>query len=202
MRGRYERLTHLDDALERAEKLSLRAMIVDIEPLVSWWDKGQESLDLGVATVVGKVSALPTVRVLVFATNSVRRPSAIPAGRDIEVIYLASAGKPLRTAPYRDLPRPGAVVGDQVPTDGVLARRLGFTFLHYAPRLTGVPLGPRLLQQVGRLALPMLFSRQEEDLSPGLSGTVPSAAPPAIVAGGAVAGAVPCRPARGSQTGQ
>src|ERR1700744_2290023 len=113
MRDRYERLTRLDDVLERAQKLSLRAMIVDIEPLDSWWGNGQESLDRGVAMVIGKVSQLPTVRVLVFATNSVRRPSTLPAGRDIDVMYLASAGKPLRTAPYRGLPRPGAVVGDQ-----------------------------------------------------------------------------------------
>ena len=163
MRSRYERHTELDDALDRAGQLSVRAMIVDIEPLVSWWDDTQESLDRGVATVVGKVSRLPTVRVLVFATNSARRPSAIPAGRDIEVIYLASARKPLRTAPYRGLPRPGAVVGDQVPTDGVLARRLGFTFLHCQPPLGDVPRGPRLMQRLGQLALPLLFSHPEED---------------------------------------
>jgi predicted HAD superfamily phosphohydrolase YqeG len=166
VRTRYERHTELDDVLNRAGKLSVRTVIIDVEPLVSWWDSGQESLDRGVAMVVGKVSALPAVRVLVFATNSARRPSAIPAGRDIEVIYLASAGKPLRTAPYRGLPRPGAVAGDQVPTDGLLASRLGFTFLLYQPRLAGVPLGPRLMHRLGRLALPLFFSRQEEAPSP------------------------------------
>jgi predicted HAD superfamily phosphohydrolase YqeG len=172
MRSRYERLGTLDDVLERAEKLSLRAMIIDVEPLVSWWGNGQESLDGGVAMVTAKVGMLPTVRVLVFATNSVRRPSAVPVGReDMGVTYLASAGKPLRTAPYRGLPRPGAVVGDQVPTDGLLARRLGFTFLHYEPRLRGVPLGPGLMHRAGRLAVPLLFSRQEGDLPPGRSGT-------------------------------
>jgi len=161
VRGRYEHCTELDDVLDRAGKLSLRALIVDIEPLVSWWDNGQESLDAGVAMIVGKVSVLPSVRALVFATNSVRRPSVIPASRDIEVSYLASAGKPLRTAAYRGLPRPGAVVGDQVPTDGLLARRLGFLFLHYQPRLAGVPLGPRLMRGVGQLALPLLFEPEE-----------------------------------------
>ncbi|MGH3250704.1 MAG: hypothetical protein ACRDOI_31475 [Trebonia sp.] len=163
MRTRYERHTELDNVLDRARKLSVRTMIVDVEPLVSWWDNGQESLDRGLAMVVGKVSTLPTVRVLVFATNSARHPSAILASRDIKVIYLASAGKPLHTAPYCGLPRPGAVVGDQVPTDGLLARRLGFTFLLYQPRLSDVPLGPRLLHRLGQLALPLLFSRQEED---------------------------------------
>ena len=104
-------------------------------------------------------SMLPTLRVLVFATNSARRPSAVPAGQGFEVRYVASAGKPLRMAPYRGLPRPGAVVGDQVPTDGLLARRLGFTFLHYQPQLAGVPLGPRLMRGLGQLALPLVFSR-------------------------------------------
>jgi hypothetical protein len=77
----------------------------------------------------------------------------------VRVRYLASAGKPLRTAPYRGLPRPGAVIGDQVPTDGLLAYRLGFTFLHWKPRLAGVPLGPRLMGVLGRLAQPVFFRR-------------------------------------------
>ncbi len=163
MRGRYERYTELDDILDQARKLSVQTLIVDIEPLVSWWHNTQESLDWGVAMVVGKVAMLPTLRVLVFSTNSVRRPSVIPDAGDLEVRYVSSAGKPLRTAPYRDLPRPGAVIGDQVPTDGLLARRLGFTFLHYQPRLDDVPLGPRVMHRLGRLAVPVLFSRGRRD---------------------------------------
>ncbi len=159
MRSTYERYTELDDMLEQARKLSVATLIVDIEPLVSWWDNTQESLDWGVAMVTGKVATLPAMRALVFSTNSVRRPSAIPAAGELEVRYLSSAGKPLRLAPYGDLPRPGAVLGDQVPTDGLLAWRLGFTFLHYQPRLDGVPLGPRVMHRLGRLAVPALFSR-------------------------------------------
>jgi len=170
MRSPYERHSELDEVLDRAGELSLRTIIFDVEPLVSWWDNTQESLDWGVAMVTGKVAALPTVRALVFSTNSVRRPSAIPAGRgDIAVSYLASAAKPLRTAPYRDLPRPGAVVGDQVPTDGLLARRLGYTFLHYQPRLDDIPLGPRLMHRLGRLALPLLFSGRADDSLSGVT---------------------------------
>jgi predicted HAD superfamily phosphohydrolase YqeG len=137
----------------------VRTLIVDIEPLVSWWDNTQESLDRGVAMVVGKAATLPTLRALVFSTNSVRRPSVIPDAGNVEVRYLSSAGKPLRTAPYADLPLPGAVIGDQVPTDGLLARRLGYTFLHYQPRLDEVPLGPRVMHRLGRLAIPALFGR-------------------------------------------
>jgi predicted HAD superfamily phosphohydrolase YqeG len=162
MKSHYERHTELEDVLDRARQLSVRTMIVDVEPLVSWWDNPRESLDGGVAMVAGKVATLPEVRVLVFATNSRRRPSAVPADRELEVRYLASAGKPLRTAPYRGLPRPGAVVGDQVPTDGLLAWQLGFTFLHYQPRLADVPLGPRLMHRLGRLAVPLLFRRPDQ----------------------------------------
>jgi predicted HAD superfamily phosphohydrolase YqeG len=163
MRSRYERHAEFDDMLDQARQLSVRTLIVDIEPLVSWWDFTQDSLDWGVAMVVGKVATLPTVRTLVFSTNSVRRPSVIPAAGDLEVRYLSSAGKPLRTAAYLDLPRPGAVVGDQVPTDGLLAWRLRYTFLHYQPRLNGVPLGPRVMHRLGRLAVPALFGRGRHD---------------------------------------
>ena len=167
MRSGYERHTELDDVLVRAGKLSVRTLIVDIEPLVAWWNGEQESLDWGVAMIVGKASMLPTLRVLVFATNSARRPSAIPAEPGFEARYVASAGKPLRTSPYRGLPRPGAVVGDQVPTDGLLARRLGFTFLHYQPQLAGVPLGPRLMRGLGQLALPLVFHHSAESRPTG-----------------------------------
>jgi predicted HAD superfamily phosphohydrolase YqeG len=173
VRSGYEHHTGLDDVLDRAAKLAVRAIIIDVEPLVSWWDEGQESLDRGVAMIVAKASSVSTLRALVFATNSVRRPSSVPAGQDIEVSYVASAGKPLRAARYRQLPRPGAVVGDQVATDGLLARRLGFTFLHYQPPLADVPMGPRVLHRVGQLAVPLLFRRTEgvtEDRPAGQDG--------------------------------
>ena len=134
-------------------------MIFDVEPLVAWWDSSRESLDQGVTTIVSELREVPAVRVVVFATNSARRPSAIPSVPGVRVVYLASAGKPLRTAPYLAFPRPGAVIGDQVVTDGLLAYRLGYTFLHWSPRLTGVPLGPRFMHFLGRLAQPLVFGR-------------------------------------------
>ena len=159
MPAAYEQVTELRGVLARVRELSVRTMIFDVEPVVAWWDSSQESLDRGIATIVGMLDQLPEVRVVVFATNSARRPSAIPSVPGVRVTYLASAGKPLRTAPYRVLPRPGAVIGDQVPTDGLLAHRLGYTFLHWSPRLTDVPLGPRLMNVLGRLAQPLFFSR-------------------------------------------
>ena len=80
-----------------------------------------------------------------------------------EARELASAAKPLRTAPYHGLPRPGGVAGDQLPTDGLLACRLGFTVLHYAPELAGVPLGPALMHRWGKLVRPVLFRRPATD---------------------------------------
>jgi predicted HAD superfamily phosphohydrolase YqeG len=155
----YVRVTRLADLFTEARELSVQTMIFDVEPLVAPWNGSQESLDQGVARIVGDVRTVPSVRVVVFATNSARRPSAVPAFDGLQVRYLASAAKPLRTAPYRGLPRPGALAGDQLPTDGILAYRLGFTFLHYAPELAGVPLGPALMHRWGKLVRPVLFRR-------------------------------------------
>ena len=159
MAGSYVRITGLSDLFAEARELSVRTMIFDVEPLVAPWHGSQESLDQGVARILGDVRTVPSMRVVVFATNSARRPSAVPACDGLQVRYLASAEKPLRTAPYQDLPRPGAVAGDQLPTDGILAYRLGFTFLHYAPELAGVPLGPGLMHRWGELVRPLLFRR-------------------------------------------
>ena len=78
-------------------------------------------------TLLGTV---PGLEVVGFATNSLRRPEGVLHGGEVRAFYVATARKPLLTRPYRDLPRPAVLVGDQVATDGVLAWRLGYAFAH------------------------------------------------------------------------
>lgn len=159
MRAGYERRAELDEVLDRVRELSARTVIFDIEPLVAYWDSSQEALDRGVALVLSQAGAVPGVQVVCFATNSVRRPSDLSRGAGARVVYLTSAGKPLRIAAYRSFPRPGVVIGDQVATDGILARRLGYAFVQYRPQLGRLPAGPRLMDRFGRLVRPLLFTR-------------------------------------------
>jgi predicted HAD superfamily phosphohydrolase YqeG len=159
VRARYERVEGLDAALRCVEELSARTVIFDVEPLVAYWDSGQEALERGVALLVTRACQLREVRVVCFATNSMRRPQTVPGCPGARVVYLASAGKPMRLTPYQGFPRPGAVVGDQIATDGLLARRLGYAFVDYRPPLGEIPAGPRLLGQLGRLVRPVAFSR-------------------------------------------
>jgi hypothetical protein len=158
----YERSAEPPDLLRRARELLPRTIILDVEPLVAYWDTGPEALDAGIAEILGEIGAGSRVSVVCFATNSDRRPSAdcgTPGPGGPRVVYLASARKPFWTAPYRDFPRPGVVIGDQVATDGILARRLGYTFLHYCPDLTHAPAGPRLLYDLGRPLELLVFGR-------------------------------------------
>jgi predicted HAD superfamily phosphohydrolase YqeG len=159
VRAGYERLAGLDELLRRLRELPARTVVLDVEPLVAFWDSGPEALDRGVALVVSRAGLVPGLQVLCFATNSARRPSAVPGAEGVRVIYLASAGKPMRIAPYRDFPRPGVVIGDQVATDGILARRLGYEFVQYRPQLDVVPAGPRLMGRLGWLVRPLIFRR-------------------------------------------
>ena len=159
MRAGYERASSLDAALGRVGELSARTVVFDIEPLVAYWDTGQDALERGVALIVQRAAQLPQVQLVCFATNSKRRPQDVPSSTRVRVVYLASAGKPMRIAPYRDFPRPGVVVGDQIATDGLLARRLGYTFVQYRPAPDEIPAGPRLLGQLGRLVRPVAFRR-------------------------------------------
>jgi predicted HAD superfamily phosphohydrolase YqeG len=161
VRAPFTRAAGLDDVVRQAAKLPARTMIFDVEPLVAYWDGGQDALDQGIARVLSEVAVLPALEVVCFATNSVRRPSAVPRPSGVRVVYLASAGKPLRTAPYLGFHRPGMVIGDQVATDGILARRLGYAFVMVDPQLTEVPTGPRLMAASGRLVRPLLFRRAE-----------------------------------------
>ncbi len=142
-------------------RLGARTVVFDVEPLVAYWDSSRAALDEGIAAVVGAVAEISSVRVLCFATNSARSPSVPPAALPgLQVSYLVSARKPLRAAPYSGLPRPGVVVGDQIATDGLLARRIGYSFLHFRPQRQDQPAGPRLLAGCGEALRPLLFGRR------------------------------------------
>jgi len=157
MESGYERLAGLDAALDRAQQLSVQTIIFDIEPLIAHWDSDQEALDRGIAHVLTLADAVPGLKVVCFSTNSLRRPSILPNTK-VRAVYLAAAGKPLRTSQYQDFPRPGAVIGDQMATDGILARRLGYTYLECPPP-DHMPLGPRMMHGLGSLVEPLVFAR-------------------------------------------
>lgn len=158
MRAAYEELGQqsLD---HRVTALAAKTVIFDVEPLVADWDSGQEVLDRGIARVVDQLTAIPGLLLVCFATNSSRQPSVVPQRPGVQVQYVTSACKPLRIVPYQDFPRPGVVIGDQVLTDGLLARRLGYTFLHYSLPPAAMPPGPRALSRAGGLVRPVLFAR-------------------------------------------
>ena len=160
MRTVAEHATGLGDAARRAGELSVRTVIFDVEPLVAYWNGTQETLDKGIARVLSEMAKLPTVEVICFSTNSHRRPSVVPSPAGVRVVYLASAAKPLRTTAYQGFPRPGVVIGDQVATDGILARRLGYAFIQLDPP-AGSPAGPRLMAAAGRLVQPLLFTEAD-----------------------------------------
>lgn len=145
--------------LRRVRELRARTVIFDVEPLVAYWDGGQDALDRGIDRVLAQLADARELQVACFSTNSLRRPSRHLEAASVRVIYMAAAGKPLRTAAHQGFPRPGIVIGDQVATDGVLALRLGYAFLHYCPHLDRTPVGPRLMRQCGRLVRPLLFTR-------------------------------------------
>jgi hypothetical protein len=147
-------------ALAVLAEIAPRAAIVDVEPLVAAWNTDRRTLDAGMAAFLGafaRDAARAGVGHIVFATNAIRRPSELPASPGPRMRYVAHAGKPLRIEPYRDLPRPGVVLGDQIATDGVLAWRLGLTFVHYIPRGLDAPIGTRFMGALGRPLRHLLF---------------------------------------------
>jgi predicted HAD superfamily phosphohydrolase YqeG len=156
MSADYQQFADETDLPRLVAELSAQTIVLDVEPLVAAWDGTQDALDRGIARMLDQIAAVPGVRAVIFSTNSARQPSALPRIPGIEVSYLVSARKPLHTQSYAPLPRPGVVIGDQVMTDGVLARRLGYAFLHYR-QPQHAPIGPRLLAGCGQLVRPLVF---------------------------------------------
>jgi len=155
----YERFTDASELPSLVAELSAQTAVLDIEPLVAPWYGSGDELDRGIDRVAEQLAHVPGLRAVCFATNSARRPSHLPAVPGIRVSYVLSARKPLHLGPYAKLPRPGVVIGDQVMTDGLLARRLGYAFLHYR-HSQGAPAGPRVLDGCGELLRPLVFRDQ------------------------------------------
>lgn len=153
----YYRCTDVAAVLARVAELTPRTVVVDVEPMVASWETGTTELELGVALILGELIAVASVEQIVFATNSSRRLAVTAPTPRVSVAYLAGAFKPLRIRAYRDLPLPGVVVGDQVATDGLLAWRLGYTFVRYRPAVARAPWGPRLMRYLGIPLTPILF---------------------------------------------
>jgi predicted HAD superfamily phosphohydrolase YqeG len=160
MRVGYRQLTDHDDLVPRLREFAPRTVVFDVEPLVARWDTDHASLVAGVWRIIDRIAVdVAGVQVVAFATNSRRRLTIAESFGTVRLMYLAAAAKPFRTAPYRHLPFPGLMVGDQVATDGVLAWRLGYAFLHVWPLPAWVPLGPRIMNHLGRPLRPFLFKR-------------------------------------------
>ena len=158
MSADYQQFADVSELPSLVAGLGARTVVFDIEPLVATWDGTQGSLDRGISLTLDLVLTMPGVRAVCFATNSARRPATLRSVPGIDVSYLVSARKPMHTATYARLPTPGVVVGDQVMTDGLLAKRLGYAFLHYRPPQPAPP-GPRVLDIAGRFARPLIFRR-------------------------------------------
>ncbi|HEY7430527.1 MAG TPA: hypothetical protein VH641_07330 [Streptosporangiaceae bacterium] len=158
MKPGYVRCDSLAEALQVAARLAAKTVVLDVEPQIAHWETGQETLDHGVKRLLDDIAALPGVAVVCFATNARRRPSFTPASQKFQVFYFASAEKPFRISRFKSFPTPGVLIGDQILTDGVLARRLGYTFVHCMPAVAEAPRGPWLLNRSGQLVRRLLFT--------------------------------------------
>jgi hypothetical protein len=158
VRGAYRPVADLTEALAWAAELGARTVVFDVEPLVAAWNTDALALRRGVDQVLARADALPRLEVVGFATNSLRRLDG-PLGRGVgrRDFYFTAARKPLLVGPYRELPRPGLLVGDQVATDGMLAWRLGYAFAHVRQSGLRVPIGTRLMRLLGSPLHPLLF---------------------------------------------
>ncbi|HUA30755.1 MAG TPA: hypothetical protein VMC03_17865 [Streptosporangiaceae bacterium] len=158
MRADYQQVSDRDELLSCVAGLSPKTVIFDIEPVVAVWNTGNTELSGGVQRVAKELSAIPGIEFIGFVTNSRRRTPVTSQVGGPNVFYVSSAHKPLLIERYRHLPRPGAVIGDQLATDGIFAWRLGFDFLHYNPGAGESPPGVRLMNLTGSLLRPLFFN--------------------------------------------
>lgn len=140
------------------ESLGVASVVVDVEPFVCRWETSAEELAAGLAATIKRIGAVPTIRAVVFVTNSRRAPSKDLYDERLELSYVHSARKPLlHLAALKALPPPIAVIGDQPLTDGLLAWRLKASFIQLSlPQRA--PFGVRLQPHLGAAVTRTLFA--------------------------------------------
>jgi hypothetical protein len=81
----YYEYSSADKIISRLTQLAPRAVIFDVEPTIAHWNTGELELDDGVSCFIRKLSAVTSVQVLIFATNSSRQSSTMPTRAGIEI---------------------------------------------------------------------------------------------------------------------
>lgn len=143
-----------DDPLGYARALNPTILIVDVEPLLAPWRTDRKRLMIGLDLLSRAFDH--EVRVIV-ATNSRRTvpPNHVPDG----ITYVSRARKPWRADWWPERRDGIVVIGDIPIIDGLLAWRLGALFVQVECGPGRVPLWPRLLVGLSRVAAPTFLRR-------------------------------------------
>ncbi len=146
---RFVKVEELEQALEIAASIQPTMLILDIEPWLVHWSEPTASLDEAARAAV--LTAAEGAHVI-LATNS-RRFAVEQAG---EVRLIRGAHKPwTRRSRLGNVGDRAVVVGDCVVTDGMLAWRLGGTFV-YVPWHGASPIWARILYASDRILLRLM----------------------------------------------
>jgi hypothetical protein len=148
-------VTSWSGAVRAVADCGAASVIVDVEPTVAAWGSDVTALENGLTRVTSEIGQLPTVREIVFLTNSSRPAPPVPSGART-FNYRARARKPWRLWSLRTLPDPIVVIGDQILTDGLLAHRLAASFVHLQ-RNGEVPWWPAAQAFAGRFLRTLFF---------------------------------------------
>jgi predicted HAD superfamily phosphohydrolase YqeG len=137
---------------------NVETVLVDVENTIAPYTPTKTQLAQSLRMAIKELEQVESLKRVWFLSNSSLVRVDTPTSR-LEVRVVPRAGKPLLRRSLLseiDLDRGHlAVWGDQPLTDGLLARRLGATFLYQSARMAGEPAWPRLLRFMGqRLMLP------------------------------------------------
>ena len=142
-------------------------LILDLEPLLLDWRSPAEA-EVPDWSAIVTTAARAGVRTLVVLTNSRRDVSnlgwAPPEARDLAVRVIRRAWKPWtarRKLGLDDHALRGVVCGDVALTDGLLAIRLRYGFVHLTVK--GPPVYPRMQDLLGRCLLRRYFRTDSTD---------------------------------------
>jgi hypothetical protein len=153
----------VDRALTSCLSLKPDVLILDAEPLLIDWRAAPELWRPGWSEMVSEI-ARQGVRSLVVVSNSRRDLSSLendPASpRDLHIHCLSRAWKPWTTRRALGLAArfgPGVVCGDVSLTDGFLASRLRYSFVHLT--VPDQPLYARIQDHCGNWLMSLLYRR-------------------------------------------
>jgi hypothetical protein len=152
----------LDSVCRVVSAVNARTVVLDVQPMILGWRPTTTNHEAGSVVDALRIAS-PALDALIFASNARHLDLTLGNSDAKSGSLVVRARKPWRIDYLSGVSAPIIVVGDQVVTDGLLAWRMGATFVHWQ-HVHPTPVWPRVQRMLGSVVARLIFVAEDDTL--------------------------------------